>query len=599
MIRRLHIRGWRAFEDLTLELADGLTFVVAENGVGKTSLVQAAAWGLYGPLSNVDARAASRVGAPVTRVEVDLELPDGRVLSIAREVGERPTMSARLVGGADQGGTATGLDEDGVGRVMAQAFGASREFLSMTTLLPGDAVADDAAGAFHLQAHLRRVFGVDDLQGAAESLRRLHEDAQAEARRLRQATRRAAEDLSRLRSVLAEAEAAEADAQAARADARRVLEFAETQLRQARDTEAVRAKAAVARTEFAELVATARRTLGRGTRLGRVTRPADLIARLEAAELEAADTLDGHRREAATIAGRLAAVRAAASALHTADAECPVCRRDLSPDDVARAGQAHDREVAALRAHETQLSALVESAAKRLTDLRALHRRSVRLPEVDAAVDDSVVDVDAAAFAVQAAREDAERLDENAAAARARRATLAIQVAEEERAARETREAYRAHRREAITGVAAEVLDATADAILTERIDPLAAEVSHRWKRVFGERGSLRLRPDGRLVIVRGVHEIPFTQFSSGEKVVALLATRLLVLGASTRASFLWLDEPLEHLDPRNRRITASLMSAAGSGVRQMLVTTYEEALARRLASASSAQLRYVRTPEA
>ncbi len=90
--------------------------------------------------------------------------------------------------------------------------------------------------------------------------------------------------------------------------------------------------------------------------------------------------------------------------------------------------------------------------------------------------------------------------------------------------------------------------------------------MSHRWKRVFGERGSLRLRPDGRLVIVRGVHEIPFTQFSSGEKVVALLATRLLVLGASTRASFLWLDEPLEHLDPRNRRITASLMSAAGSG---------------------------------
>ena len=96
MIRRLHIQGWRAFEDLTLDLADGLTFVVAENGVGKTSLVQAAAWGLYGGLSNVDARAASRVGAAVTRVETDLELPDGRVLTIARELGERTeSMSAR------------------------------------------------------------------------------------------------------------------------------------------------------------------------------------------------------------------------------------------------------------------------------------------------------------------------------------------------------------------------------------------------------------------------------------------------------------------------------------------------------------------------
>jgi DNA repair exonuclease SbcCD ATPase subunit len=139
---------------------------------------------------------------------------------------------------------------------------------------------------------------------------------------------------------------------------------------------------------------------------------------------------------------------------------------------------------------------------------------------------------------------------------------------------------------------------AAADELLAQRIDPLAAEVSHRWKRVFGERGSLQLRSDGHLVLVRGVHEIPFGQFSSGEKVVALLATRLLVLGASTRASFLWLDEPLEHLDPRNRRIVASLMGASGANVRQILVTTYEDVLARRLASAASAQVRYVRAAE-
>jgi DNA repair exonuclease SbcCD ATPase subunit len=83
---------------------------------------------------------------------------------------------------------------------------------------------------------------------------------------------------------------------------------------------------------------------------------------------------------------------------------------------------------------------------------------------------------------------------------------------------------------------------------------------------------------------------------SSGEKVIALLATRLLVLGASTRASFLWLDEPLEHLDPRNRRLAASLMAAAGEHTRQLLVTTYEERLARQLASSESVAIRYVRT---
>jgi DNA repair exonuclease SbcCD ATPase subunit len=94
------------------------------------------------------------------------------------------------------------------------------------------------------------------------------------------------------------------------------------------------------------------------------------------------------------------------------------------------------------------------------------------------------------------------------------------------------------------------------------------------------------------------MHEIPFTQFSSGEKVVALLATRLLVRGASTRASFVWLDEPLEHLDPPNRRLIASLLTAVGQHIRQILVTTFEESLARRLAAMSDVHLRYVRSSD-
>ncbi len=95
MIRRLHIRGWRAFDDLAIDLGEGVTFVIAENGVGKTSLVQAAAWGLYGPLSGVDARAARRIGSAETRVEVDLELPDGRTLSVVRQAQERASPRAQ------------------------------------------------------------------------------------------------------------------------------------------------------------------------------------------------------------------------------------------------------------------------------------------------------------------------------------------------------------------------------------------------------------------------------------------------------------------------------------------------------------------------
>jgi DNA repair exonuclease SbcCD ATPase subunit len=586
MIRRLRIQGWRAFDDVTLELGEGLTFVVADNGVGKTSLVQAASWGLYGGLSQVDTRAARRIGSPLTRVDVEVELPDGRTLTVGREARDR---------GGDIVWTRLGdeeLDDEGLARALGEAFGASREFLSKTTLLPSDAVADD--DAFHLQKHLRKVFGVEDLQRAAEAVRRLHTEAGAAARQLRQASRQAAADLSRRRSEVLEAEVVDD----ARAGARRALSLAEGELRQAREALARREAVAAARQSFAELVATARETLGKGARLGRPATPADLAAKLEAAEVAATEAVDAHRREAAEVAGRLAAVEVAATALATADAECPVCRRDLSPDDLVHAGEAHAQELEDLVSRQRSLAAQVESAQTLLTTLRTLGRRASRLPDLTAVSEDGP-DVTAASEAARVAQAELDRLADQAAEARTRLVALTAQVAEETRIAEESEQAYRVHQREAVTNVAAEVMQATADAIVTQRIDPLAAEISHRWKRVFGERGSLQLRPDGRLVLVRGIHEIPFSQFSSGEKVVALLATRLLVLGASTRASFLWLDEPLEHLDPRNRRITASLMSAAGQHVRQILVTTYEEALARRLASAASAHLRYVRSPEA
>jgi DNA repair exonuclease SbcCD ATPase subunit len=138
-------------------------------------------------------------------------------------------------------------------------------------------------------------------------------------------------------------------------------------------------------------------------------------------------------------------------------------------------------------------------------------------------------------------------------------------------------------------------MEATADTILTERIDPLVTEITHRWKSVFVNRGELRLRHDGRLVLLRGTHEIGFDQLSSGEKVIALLATRLLVLSSSTRASFLWLDEPLEHLDPSNRRLAGSLMATAGDHTRQLLVTTYEQRLARQLESTGAITVRYIK----
>ena len=238
-------------------------------------------------------------------------------------------------------------------------------------------------------------------------------------------------------------------------------------------------------------------------------------------------------------------------------------------------------------------------ASQHLDAVRSALRQALAVPSPGDLPAAGSADVDAARVGVEAVRARHDDVSEQVAAARAMHAALEERIAAERAAATQREVSLLVHRRAAVSRMVAVVARQTADQLLTERIDPLAAEVRSRWKRVFGDRGALQLGADGRLTLRRGVDDIPFEHLSSGEKVVALLAVRLLVLGSSTRSSFLWLDEPLEHLDPRNRRLAASLMSAAGVQVRQVLVTTFEEDLARRLTRRRQASLLRVRSADA
>lgn len=597
MIRELRVHGWRAFDRLRLPLQPGVTFVVADNGIGKTSLIQAAGWGLYGSLSGIDAGGARRFGQDPLRVEVDLELPDGRLATVARELrGRRETLHAAVEG--------VELDDEGLATLMAEAFGASRDFLARTTLLPSTAVADHSRGLSQLHQHLCHIFGVDDLQAAAATLAHAHAAADAEAKRFRQQDRRAVADLTALGQELGELDEALATAQRGQAHAADAARIAQDALDRLRTAQAASAQADRDAAALDLIAAQVRTLLGYDaiTAAGRAPSANDgLLAAMRAvlddAENDAAAHLDSRRGELATVSAHLAAARAAADELGQAGGECPVCRRPLAAEDVAVAAAAHEQSMTQLAARETELRTEVSEQTQRLGDIRAVARRAAGLRVVAApSVPASDEDIAAAAQDLERTRAGEARWVAHAAEAKVRRDLLAQRIIDEESTAALARRSQIAHRREAVANIAAQVMAGTAAAVLTERIDPLVNEITHRWKKVFVNRGELRLRPDGTLVLVHGAHHIDFEQFSSGEKVIALLATRLLVLQACTTASFLWLDEPLEHLDPPNRRLAASLMAAAGEHTRQLLVTTYEDQLARNLARSGAIELRYMRT---
>ncbi len=594
MIRRLQLRGWRSFEEQTLEIGPGLTFLLAENGVGKTSLIEAAAWGLYGPLSGVDAVAARRISADETSIDVEVELPDRRVLTVRRVVDAFGGTDVEATLGRDP------VDAAMLDAVLAEAFGASAEFLARTTTLPGSTVDDETVSNFALREHLCRVLGVDDLIRVADQMEEIKDQNEAEAKGYRTASRRARADLVALTDQLADADEHLAALQEQRAALRDELEDAENQLRQAHQRTEAAQRAAVAHAAFDQALITAQAALTAAPGWRDVHAIDDLVRVLEDAEQVALAAVDSLRQALAVIAGRSEAITSAAAGLDTASGDCPLCRRPLSSEDVEHARRSHAGDLEALDSDRAGRQTELAQASQHLDAVRGALRQALAVPprrdDLPAA---GPLDVNAARAGVDEARARHDDVSQKAAAARAVQTALAERIAAERAAATEREESLLVHRKAAVSRMAGLVARQAADELLAERIDPLAAEVRARWKRVFGDRGALQLGAAGQLTLRRGVQEIPFEYLSSGEKVIALLAVRLLVLGSSTRASFLWLDEPLEHLDPRNRRLAASLMSAAGAEVRQVLVTTYEEDLARRLARRGQASLLRVRSADA
>ena len=274
--------------------------------------------------------------------------------------------------------------------------------------------------------------------------------------------------------------------------------------------------------------------------------------------------------------------------LDSASDECPTCRRPLdeqarehahaiwrreladldSREAAARAAEpnAVDR-VATLEQAQTELSRIAQQASSLIALADGADEEEIAVPPTEEATQIYRVAAEADALArdvhqrAQASLDDARVADEN------------------------LRRLEGLFAREARLEIAKRAAEATREEILGEIIEPLAAGINVRWTSLFPNRGTVRTDADGTMSRSVGDHALTFEAFSTAESTAALIIVRLLVAQMTTKASFAWFDEPLEHLDPDVRRNVASLLSkvtTAGS-LNQVVVTTYEETLARKL----------------
>lgn len=582
MIRRLRLENWRAYEALDVELDQGTTFLVAPNGVGKTSLVEAAAWALFGDEAPTAVRPV-RAGASGATVSIEVELPDQRIVSVTRSRSEKPVRHGPdpvvLVDGVT-------VAADALPHLLREQFGADPAFLARVVVpRPHTQSADLEDGG--LSSHLCRLFGVESLLAAAAEV-----DARLKAndRRIRAAKQGGAVEKTRL-SELAAADSAAAARRAAAAEAhdaaRAAVAAAEAR---ARADESVRAWEVLraARDEaLAAVLADASRVLGAPV-------PEEELAQeLAAAAAAARVELAAAARAIGANEGQQAALEAARAGLDAAEGDCPICRRPLDESTTAAAHAAQARDVRRLRkernalveaetAASSRVDALADVAAK-AASVPVLGPRPVPSADPDAADLETAREAEATAMAALVG---ATATSENA------RAALAAAVDDET--------AHTAlvglFAEDAVLRGARETINETTRVFVDRTVRPIAQEIGPRWSAILPGRGGVDVSGAGALTRPLRGQDLAFESFSGGERTVALVLLRLLVVQMTTKASFCWFDEPLEHLDPHVRRQVAALLAGAGNSppLRQVLLTTYEQPLAERLAADSPGRVSVV-----
>lgn len=569
MIERLELRRWRAFDHVAIDFQAGTTFLVAPNGVGKTSLLLGLTWGLFGEHSKVEAEKCVRIGYDDAEATVTVGLQDGSQLVIHRTVTANGKSGVSFRAGDDQ------IDPKAADELLTSELGAPLEIAARLAVIRGSGRDD---GELQLREHLYDAFGVSALRRAAASATKLHKDAVAARKKLRTASRAQLANREQLAAAadnltlkLEHLAAQRVPLAAALAEALSAEQLAATWVQHDAASDA-RAQA------VADL-------LDHASRQGIVA--PDLVgltsavsAALEAAESESTDR-NNQRTEAQAQA---LAARTALDLLEDHDPSCPTCARPFHGDELDRALEAQRDSLALAQARAQRVATELDDLASVRTRLVELRNRVTELsrPLIEPDQPRPAGDVEAAFVAAQAALQ---QHDELAGSVGNERRAIVNQLESDD----EAKAAYAAEevawRREALAHATATALAGTAERLAGEYIEPLSQQVRWRWKALFGEDG-LQLRPDGTIVRVAGDRELPWSQLSSGEQIWARLVASLLVLRSSTTLPFAWLDEPLEHLDPRARRIVATDLAAASQSGRpaQLIVTTYEHTLARQLA---------------
>lgn len=165
MIQRVEMINWRAYEKREFKLESGITFLVGANGAGKTSVLEAICYGLTGEAAMFDSKTRSKLlRNPELNATVSLTFEtNGNKYCIQRSQSPKTAAEARLLRLVD--GKILASSQSQCTRQISELMGVSAEFLRrIIYMAEGDVFRfiNEPPGEA-LESQIRQVLGLTQL----------------------------------------------------------------------------------------------------------------------------------------------------------------------------------------------------------------------------------------------------------------------------------------------------------------------------------------------------------------------------------------------------------------------------------------------------
>jgi len=608
MIKSLAISNWKAFENINITFSEGITFFVGQNGVGKTTLLDAICLCVTGKSPTANFQELVRNPQKPAEVQLDLDV-NGSPVSITRRFRRDRKLTSEMV--LDGKKRTMGWDDLSYSTLDALAVDIMF-FNRLTYMSEGEVfryLQDPPSEA--LNARVQDIFGIASLQELKGFTERIKRNFSSSIR----------DNSSELKTIRTEKPVSDSDIADAqeylekqKEKEKRIQEQKDVLTQQIRELNEKKKKYENLRSLLLEIIEECSPEITKTSKgslddaLSEAVVAFDSEISIEEENLRKSEALVG------SVQNRINYLKDIEKLLQfvIADTEekvevpCPVCKRPVDKALAARlinetkqqieeavkelqeiksASKAIHNEINSLRQkvrnlrdYDSKLTTILELLLERVKPL-TIKKADLLLSSIRASLKESSDAEKSKLLQLDDIREKIEQKTRD----------LAELNAQSKQADRQKLLYHRlcsSHESQML----AEMITAALELTLQEQKDRNLAHAyrwiselwqkfkpESQWEIVFDDKGIMRLSSNER--------QYDFSHLSGGEKTVLLVLARVVLCKLlSTKVDFLMIDEPLEHLDIRNRRSLLNFLVAVcrKNIIPQMLVTTFEETLIRK-----------------